>query len=524
MNPLHKNRRSPSIINPSDCSCQIPSSNPLSTPPPLSSLTMSSTTRIEAALTILAPSEDPHNWSPARKWVITIFCSVLSFATSMGSSIVTPSVPAMEIYFNVSRVTAILSLSLYILGISFGPLLFSPLSEVYGRKTVVLPTWALFVIFQVPAALATHINLHLVSRLIQGIAGSPALTVLGGTLGDMWVQEELGLPVGLFALSAFLGPVAGPISGGYLAQFAPGGKLESWRWTQWVMAMFGGVLLLVLAWMPETYAPTLAMRKRKTEKKRAKQNAEDPEMEKLERHVTASEMGGQVMESIFHPFELLVKDPIVLLMSLHMSMIYGILYIYFGGYPIVFSGRYGWKQGPSGLAFLGIGVGVLLSIPTSHFGNKLYLRQKHKREDPDLPHPEGRLPFAILASALAPISAFWFAWSGTEGVHWIVPVLSGVPFGWSMVTLFVGLLGYLAETYLEVVASCLASATVMRSLFAFGFPLFTPTMYEDLTPEWAGTLLGCILCLFAPIPFLFYKFGPAIRRRSKFTTKVGLEV
>lgn len=138
------------------------------------------------------------------------------------------------------------------------------------------------------------------------------------------------------------------------------------------------------------------------------------------------------------------------------SLYYGLIltdhrFLYFGAYPYVFSGRYGWKQGPAGLTFLGIGLGVLLSLPTAALGNKhFYLKKRHAREAMGImgAYPEGRLPLAIVASVVAPISAFWFAWTGFKDVHWMWPVASGVPFGWSMVTMFVCVLGYLGEAYL----------------------------------------------------------------------------
>lgn len=111
-------------------------------------------------------------------------------------------------------------------------------------------------------------------------------------------------------------------------------------------------------------------------------------------------------------------------------------YLYFGAYPLIFQGRYHWNAAYSGLAFIGIGIGVVLSFLTAGYSNKLYIQLKEKRNKGDT-YPEGRLPLAIVAALLAPGSIFWFAWSGFASVHWIVPVLSGVPFGWSMVILFV---------------------------------------------------------------------------------------
>jgi len=158
---------------------------------------------------------------------------------------------------------------------------------------------------------------------------------------------------------------------------------------------------------------------------------------------------------------------------------------------------------------------VLASFPTSIFGAMLHRKLK-ERNNPDGIYPEGRLIPAIFASILAPIGVFWFAWSSFSNVHWMVPISSGVIFGWSIITLMICLFGYLTDIYHHVGASLLAASTLTRSTFAFAFPLFMPKLYENLHAHWAGTILGSLLLLFMPVPLLFWQFGERIRARSTF--------
>lgn len=109
---------------------------------------------------------------------------------------------------------------------------------------------------------------------------------------------------------------------------------------------------------------------------------------------------------------------------------------------MIFGVRYGWKQGPSGLAFLGMGLGVCLSIPTVALRNSYYHCKpiatnsqsrvpKIRCQCPDIHtprSPEDRLSLAIAASILAPASILWFSWSQFSDVHWLIPVASGVPY------------------------------------------------------------------------------------------------
>ncbi len=75
---------------------------------------------------------------------------------------------------------------------------------------------------------------------------------------------------------------------------------------------------------------------------------------------------------------------------------------------------------------------------------------------------------------------------------------------------------YLVDTYLMYSASAFAANTVCRSAVAAGFPLFTTQMFDQMGVNWACTLIGCVSLALAPSPFLFYKFGPRIRARSRF--------
>jgi|SRR6266702_1252733 len=65
-------------------------------------------------------------------------------------------------------------------------------------------------------------------------------------------------------------------------------------------------------------------------------------------------------------------------------------------------------------------------------------------------------------------------------------------------------------------ASAFAANTMARSAVGAAFPLFTTQMYEGMGVNWASTLIGGVALLLLPIPFLFYKYGPRIRARSKF--------
>ena len=107
----------------------------------------------------------------------------------------------------------------------------APLSELYGRLPVYQGGNVGFLIFTIACAVSSNFNMLIAWRFIQGLFGSVPLTIGGGTIADMIVQEKRGGVMAIWALGPLMGPVIGPVCGGYLAQ------AKGWRWVLWVVAI-----------------------------------------------------------------------------------------------------------------------------------------------------------------------------------------------------------------------------------------------------------------------------------------------
>ena len=118
-----------------------------------------------------------------------------------------------------------------------------------------------------------------------------------------------------------------------------------------------------------------------------------------------------------------------------------------------------------------------------------------------------------------PIGLFWFAWTNSPSIHFMASISAGVPFGFGMVLIFLGIMNYLIDSYVIFAASVLAANSVMRSIFGAVFPLFTSYMYEGLGIHWASSIPAFLALACAPFPFIFYKYGAAVRTRCKFAAE-----
>jgi multidrug resistance protein len=409
--------------------------------------------------------------------------------------------------FDTSIEISTLGVSLFVLGFAVGPLLWAPLSEMYGRQVIFAITYGAFTAFNAGAIGSKNIQTLLVLRFFAGAFGSSPLTNAGGQIADMFDESERGLAMGLFALAPFLGPTIGPIAGGFL------GHSNGWVWIEAMMAIVSGAMwLLGLAFVPETYAPLLL-------RKRAQAlSSMSGKVYRTKADVYGKEVGWQALSTaLVRPWILLFKEPIVSVLSIYMAIIYGTLYMLFGAFPICFQEARGWTEGTGGLAFLGVAVGMIVATMLVPLGNKRYLQTVAQHGG--IAPPEARLKSATVGAVAIPVGLFWFAWTNGPSIHWISSVMAGVPFGFGMVIIFLAVTSYLIDAYTIFAASALAANSVLRSLFGFAFPLFTNYMYQNLGIHWASSVPAFLALACLPAPLFFYKRGAAIRARCPYAAE-----
>lgn len=277
------------------------------------------------------------------------------------------------------------------------------------------------------------------------------------------------------------------------------------------MAIFTGVLCIFGALtIPETYAPVLLQKRAKALSKRDGKVY----ISIMEKQQGKVEPAAAFKKALLRPWALLFLEPIVLLISIYMAILYGTLYMLFGAFPIVFQQGRGWSEGIGGLAFIGVAVGMIIGVSYCIWDNGRYKRtqQKNGGEAP----PEARLPPACVGALALPIGLFWFAWTNSPSIHWSVSIIATAPFGFGMVIVFLSCMNYLIDAYTIYAASVLAANSVLRSLFGAAFPLFTTQMYDTLGIHWASSIPAFLALACLPFPFLFYKYGTPIRMKCKY--------
>lgn len=448
---------------------------------------------------------DPRQWSKTKKWTITLALGVLCFTVAFASAIVTGDMDGPGEYFGVSEEVVILTVTLLVIGFGVGPLVFAPASEEFGRQLVYAITMFFAVIFIIPCALAQNIGTLLVCRFIDGIAFSAPMTLIGGSLGDMWKGSERGVAMSIFSAAPFIGPVVGPLVGGFI-----GDNLD-WRWIYWILLIFTGVVYLMVLLVPETHHSTLLYRRAKKLRKLTGDNSYVTEKE-----LNPVPLSTTIKVTLFRPTQLL-GEIIVFLVTIYMAVLYGLLYMFFFAYPVVFMEGKGWSASMTGLMFIPIMVGVLLATFVSPFINQHYIKISKPYEDRgEVPPAELRLIPMMVACWLVPIGLFIFAWTSYPWLTWVGPCLAGLPCGIGFVIIYNSANNYIVDSYLHFAASALAAKTFVRSIWGGCVPLFTIQMYHRLGYQWASSLLAFISLACCAIPYLFYIYGAKIRAMSKY--------
>jgi len=458
------------------------------------------------------PMNPRYGRSLMHKWAIVLIMASSALCVTCTSSLYTLTYDQITVEFHCSREVATLGLALFVAGLGLGPMVLSPLSEFYGRRPIYIWSYLFFVIWVIPCAVAKNIGTMLVSRFFDGLAGSAFLSVAGGTVGDMFIKSELSLPMMVYTASPFIGPEVGPLIGGFINQYT------DWRWSFYVLLIWAGVqLLLIIFFVPETYHPVLLRQKAQRLRRDTGEQRWIAPIERMNRSIVMT-----VVWSCVRPFQLLFFEPMCLLLCLLSAILLGILYLFFGAFPLVFGKNHGFTLSQIGLTFLGLFVGMVAGIASDPLWRRNYMRlvKNYSKETgrEGASEPEFRLPPTIVGAWIVPIALFGFAWTSYPWVHWIVPIIFSGLFGLGNIFVFSGVFTFLVDCYPLYAASALAANSFARSSFAAAFPLFGVQMYNTLGYQWAGSLLAFLALAMAPFPYLFFRYGKRLRGQSRFAS------
>ncbi|KIW27664.1 uncharacterized protein PV07_07387 [Cladophialophora immunda] len=447
--------------------------------------------------------ENPLNWPARKKWTNVALLSLITLLTPFGSSMFAPAVPqVMQDFHSNSEDLASFSVSVYVLGYAFGPLVIAPMSELYGRLPVYHVNTFLFMVFTFACGKSTNLSMLIVFRFFAGLAGSCPLTVGSGSIADTFRQDQRGKVMSIWTFPILFGPSLGPVVGSYLSEAA------GWQWDFYLLAICtAAVFAVALIVQRETYPPILLERK---VRRLRKETGND----KLRTALQSSRTPAQLFFlSVIRPTKMLFLSPIIFCLSLYIAVVYGYLYLLFTTMTFIFHDQYGISSSSVGLVYLGIGAGQFVGLLIFGAYSDKLLKKLAKNGEMK---PEYRLPLLWPGAVAVPVGLFLYGWSAQYKVHWMVPILGTFMLGVGMTGTFMALSIYLVDAYTLYAASAMAANTVLRSLGGAFLPLAGRGMYNTLGLGWGNSLLAFISLGMSPMIWVFLKYGERIRTHPKF--------
>jgi DHA1 family multidrug resistance protein-like MFS transporter len=150
---------------------------------------------------------------------------------------------------------------------------------------------------------------------------------------------------------------SGPLVGGFAAQH------KGWQWPIWELLWLSGfALVCMIIFLPETSSMNILYRRTRRLRKLTGRSDLRSEGELMSEHMTGKEIA---LMTLVRPFTLTFTEPILFLLNLYIALIYGLLYVWFESFAIVFLEIYQFNLGEEGLSFVGILVYEKTSSPSS---------------------------------------------------------------------------------------------------------------------------------------------------------------
>ncbi|OQD86959.1 hypothetical protein PENANT_c006G00709 [Penicillium antarcticum] len=358
--------------------------------------------------------ENPKDWPTSRKWAVTDVLSATGFNRIMVSTIMAPALSTIAKEFDMSSTESAMALSIYLLATAFGPLFIGPLSEVYGRRSILHASNIWFLVWNIACGFANSKEILIASRFLAGFGASAIYALANGVLGDVWRPEQRGRSLGMYLLIPLLGAAVGPIIGGFMA-----GR-TTWRWMFWSTSIFQAVMILVsFTAFKETHAPSILLHRAKTLRKETGNSQYQTTDERLHANKSPTKI---LARALIRPINLLSFHPIIQITSLISAFYYGILYIVLSTFSDLWMKQYKQTVEISGLHYISCALG---EIAGSQIGAKmmdaLYRRRISNSDSNSSEHvPESRILLVFPGALIGPLGLFLYGWAAQARLHWAI--------------------------------------------------------------------------------------------------------
>ncbi|RPA86954.1 MFS general substrate transporter [Ascobolus immersus RN42] len=454
---------------------------------------------------------NPFDWAQTKKLAICVLGSFSCLMAAYSASAYSSGLAQMMAEWNQKKIPLLCGITTFTTGFGIGPMFLAPISEVYGRKPLIMGAYLLFNITHLCKALCHSFPGMLVARFWEGVAGSTFSTIVGGIMADIFISEQRGLPMSIFALCAMVGVGLGSLINGWVVFYS------TWRWIHWSQLIYCSFQMVVVYFViSESRQNVILSRKAKLLNKLLAESNSDIKVQWKARADDETKTWGELMSgSVILPFKFLVKEPVVTAFSAWISFSWAMLYMFLQSVPLVFTQLFDFNAKQVGYVFGAVIGGSIIGF-ICNFTYEVWLSKL-------LPDrgPENRLYLSCVLSPLVPAGMFWLGWTAYSDSHYILPALAVGCACCGIFATYLAVFNYLADAYRGYASSALAAQSFCRNMLSGILPLVAGPMYAKMGFQGGSGMLGGISLALCTIPWVLMIWGPQIRARSKFASALG---
>lgn len=212
------------------------------------------------------------------------------------------------------------------------------------------------------------------------------------------------------------------------------------------------------------------------------------------------------------PLRFIFRTRLIPLFTLYTSIINSYLLILLSTLGTTFETVYDFSLGVSGLAYLGMMVGFVISQLTLGLFSDGYATRKARRRPDGTAKPEDRLPPLILGALLLPASLLLYGWTLQHRVMWLAPVVGSGLVAFASMYSYIPVQIYVVDVYTLHTASATGAMSIVRSAIAAAVPLGADPLYGRLGYGWGYTLLAGLALPFIGMAVALVRYGERVRR------------
>ncbi|KAH7364710.1 major facilitator superfamily domain-containing protein [Rhexocercosporidium sp. MPI-PUGE-AT-0058] len=420
--------------------------------------------------------EDPFNWSFAKKAFITALLCLMTLFIGLATTAYSSGINSMCSDLGVSTELGQLGLFCFNFACALAPLFLAPFCELVGRRAIYVGSYACFVIVFIGLALGKNIATILVMRALSGLFGCVGTILVGGTFSNIYRPDHRAGPMACFAYVAILGTVAAPIYAGFIDETI------GWRWMEGIQGLANlPLLIIIILFFRETRGGVTLHKRAK-----ALRAATGDDRYKALMDLDAKDIKEMLHNSSVKAVHMLVTEPVE---------------------------KRGWSEGVGGLPYISLCIGVTIGFGANFFQIKKYKAIMKANDRKIL--PESRLYGAMWGAGFLPLGLFMYSFTQYGYLPWIAPTIALAPIAIGIFFIFESTYSFTSDCYGENSSSAIAGQGLMRNTLGAVAPLFATQFFKNVGSQYAGLILALAGTFLTLIPFVMFKYGHVLRKRSK---------